>query len=74
MSENGLDVVANAVLAGAIRALRLRAAAQTEKAKFGTTTAEKNPEVLIRTGESAIAVRIAAALTDCADDLEGGLA
>jgi hypothetical protein len=55
-------------LAGAIAALRRRAARQRDIAKSWTTHSERGAVIL--QGEAAIALRIAAALDDAADDLE----
>jgi hypothetical protein len=66
------DELTSAILTGALLALRKRAAAQKRIDELGTTTAEKHPTVIIRTGEAALAGRIAAALSDCANEFEFG--
>jgi hypothetical protein len=64
--------VAAAICAGAVIALLRRAERQVEIARAGTTAAEGRPDVLIRTGEAAVALRLAEALSACADELEAG--
>jgi hypothetical protein len=54
--------------AGAIAALRRRAARQRDIAKSWTAHGERN--AVIRQGEAAIALRIAEALDQTADELE----
>ena len=66
------DELDAAILAGAVRALRRRAEMQAENAQLGTTTAENRPTVSIRTGEAAVAARLAEAFNECADSLETG--
>lgn len=61
-----------ALRSGAVAALRRRAERQGGIARAGTVAPEGWPDVLIRTGEAAIAVRLAEALNACADDLEAG--
>lgn len=62
---NGLDA---AIYEGAIAALRKRAARQTAIARAGVVVTEAG--VVIRTGEAAIAARIAEALAALADEIE----
>jgi hypothetical protein len=60
-----------AICAGATRALRARAAVQRRKAADGTSSAgEQFPDVTIRTGEAAVAARLAATLEQIADEIE----
>jgi hypothetical protein len=53
------DDLETAIAAGAVTALRGRAARQTELARLGTVETHKTPGVFIRTGESALADRLA---------------
>jgi hypothetical protein len=62
------DPLRIAMLQGASRALRRRAARQMRIAADGTTVGERG--AIICSGEPAIALRLAAALTQLADDLE----
>jgi len=55
----------SAILVGAVAALRHRAARQIAKARSGTATTER--DVRIKTGEAAVAERLAKALADAAD-------
>jgi hypothetical protein len=65
------DPFETAMLQGAVRALRRRTERQASLASAGTVTAgERFPNVKIRTGEASIAGRLAAALSDIADELE----
>jgi hypothetical protein len=64
------DPFEDAICAGAVRALRRRAARQAKIAKDGTSIGERN--VVIRQGESAIAARLATTLAALADELEAG--
>jgi pantothenate synthetase len=64
------DEIETAIFAGAVRALRRRAARQAKIAKDGAAIGERN--VVIRQGESAIAARLATTLTALADELEAG--
>jgi hypothetical protein len=64
------DEIETAIFAGAIAALRRRAASQEKIAKDGTSIGERN--VVIRQGESAIAERLATTLSALADELEAG--
>lgn len=57
------------IRAGAVSALRRRAARQAELARAETARTEGG--VSIRTGEGAIAARLAKALAALADELEG---
>jgi hypothetical protein len=66
------DDLALAMCAGAVIALRRRAERQATIARAGTTPAEGRPNVLIRSGEAAIALRLAECLSGCADELEAG--
>ena len=62
------DPIESAFLAGAVTALRRRAARQARIAEDGTTSGERN--AVIRQGESAVALRLALALNELADELE----
>ncbi len=62
------DPLWTAMLQGASRALRRRAARQTRIAADGTTVSERG--AIICSGEPVIARRLAAVLTQLADDLE----
>ena len=63
-----------AVLAGATRALRARAAVQRQKAADGTSSAgERHPNIVIRTGEAAVAGRLASAFELLAGEIESGV-
>ena len=64
------DPIELAILAGAVTVLRRRAQRQARIAADGTTIGERN--TIIRQGEAAIALRIAAALGETADELEQG--
>jgi hypothetical protein len=64
------DPIKFAFLAGAITALRRRAARQARIAADGTTNGSRN--AVIRQGESAIALRVAQTLNELADELEQG--
>jgi hypothetical protein len=60
-----------AIYAGAVRALRRRAAHQASLASAGTVTAGgRFPNVKIRSGEAEIARRLERALREVADELE----
>jgi len=68
-----LSEIEFAVCAGAVRALRARAAVQRRKAADGTSTAgEKYPDVIIRTGEAAVAEKLAATFERIAAEIEAG--
>jgi hypothetical protein len=62
-----MDEIEEAIIAGAVAALRRRAMRQARIAADGTITTERG--VLIRTGEGAVARRIALVLDDLADEL-----
>jgi hypothetical protein len=64
------DPIESTFLAGAITALRRRAARQARIAADGTTNGSRN--AVIRQGESAVALRVAHALNELADELERG--
>ena len=55
------DDLETAMAAGAVVALRRRAARQTELARLGTVESDKTPGVFIRTGEATLADRLASA-------------
>jgi hypothetical protein len=60
-----------AICAGAVRALRRRAAHQASLASAGTVTAGgRFPNVKIRTGEAEIARRLERVLREVADELD----
>ena len=66
-----LSEIERAIVAGAARALRAKAAVQLRKAADGTSTAgEKYPDVVIRTGEAAVAGRLASAFELLAGEIE----
>ena len=65
---NDLEI---AIAAGAVTALRRRAERQTELARLGTVESDKTPGVFIRTGEAALADRLANAWAALAQELEG---
>jgi hypothetical protein len=64
------DLIGSAFLAGAVTALRRRAARQARQSADWTTTGSRN--AVIRQGEAAIASRIAQTLNELADELEQG--
>jgi hypothetical protein len=64
------DPIESAFLAGAVRALRRRAARQARIAAAWSTLGERG--AVIRQGESAIALRVAQALSELAAELEQG--
>jgi hypothetical protein len=65
------DVIELAVRAGAARALRARAALQRKKAAGGTSSAgEQFPNVVIQTGEAAVAANLAATFERIAYEIE----
>jgi hypothetical protein len=70
MSDSQADDLISAMCVGAVCALRRRAARQAEIASVGTTTADGRPDVFIRTGEAAIAARLAEAFGALASELE----
>ena len=57
-----------AIMAGAVRALRRRAERQADRARAGSAVNEAG--VLVRTGEAAIAARLAETLAKAAAELE----
>jgi hypothetical protein len=60
-----------AVVAGATSALRARAAVQRQRAADGTSSAgEQFPDVVIQTGEAAVAARLAATFERLAAEIE----
>jgi hypothetical protein len=63
-----MDDLETAIRAGAVAALRRRAARQAKLAAEGTTVGDRG--ALIRTGEAAISLRISATLGDLAAELE----
>jgi hypothetical protein len=64
------DPIESGFLAGAITALRRRAARQARISADGTTNGSRN--AVTRQGESAVALRVAQALNELADELEQG--
>jgi hypothetical protein len=62
------DPFEDAVCAGAVRALRRRAARQAAIAESWTTHGARG--VIVRSGEAAIALRIAEALDQAAHEIE----
>jgi hypothetical protein len=64
------DPIESAFLAGAITAVRRRAARQARIAADGTTNGSRN--AVIRQGETAVALRVAQVLNDLADELDQG--
>jgi hypothetical protein len=65
------DEIELAVRAGAARALRTRAAVQRLRAVDGTSSAgEQFPNVVIQTGEAAVAGRLASAFEALATEIE----
>jgi hypothetical protein len=62
------DPLQTAMLRGAALALHRRADRQAKIAEAGTTAGERG--AIIRSGEPAIALRLAAAFSRLADDLE----
>jgi hypothetical protein len=64
------DDLETAIAAGAVTALRRRAARQTEFARLGTVELDKTPGVFIRTGEAALADRLANAWAALAQEME----
>jgi hypothetical protein len=63
-----VDDLEAAIKAGAVSALRRRGDRQARLASEGTTVCERG--AVVRTGEATIAIRLAAAFTQLADDLE----
>ena len=67
---NPTDEIELAIVAGAARALRARAALQRKKAGDGTSSAgDRFPDVRIQTGEAAVAGRLASAFELLADSI-----
>jgi hypothetical protein len=64
------DDLETAIAAGAVTALRRRAARQAELARLGTVEFDKTPGVFIRTGEAALADRLANAWAARAQEME----
>lgn len=64
------DDLETAIAAGAVVALRRRSGRQTELARLGTVESDKPPGVFIRTGEAALADRLANAWAALAQELE----
>ena len=64
-----IDEIEEAVVAGAVRALRRRAARQRQRAADGTVQGARR--AIVRTGEAAIALRIAEAFEAAAVELAG---
>lgn len=65
------DTIEAAIIAGAARVLRRRAAIQRQRAADGTVPAGENfPGVMIRSGEAVIADRLANEFTRIAEELE----
>jgi hypothetical protein len=71
MSGAEMEPLEREFIAGAISAIRRRAERQAQTAKFGTVIGER--DAVIRTGEAAVAVRLAEALGTIADDLDRDL-
>ena len=68
-----LGDIERGVRAGAARALRTRAAIQRQRAADGTSTGgDKNPSIVIQTGEAAVAARLVGAFELLADEIEAG--
>ena len=65
-----LQEIDAAVRSGAVRALRRCAGRQFAIAQAGRVSPDHFPSVIVATGESAIAFRLATALTEAADELE----
>jgi hypothetical protein len=71
MSDRLESAIDAAIRDGAVRALRKRAKVQADRAAIGEIPAgDKYPGVIIRSGESAIASSLCAALSAIADELE----
>jgi len=70
-SQSQLADIEEAVRAGALWALRKRAAVQRAKAADGTVSAgERFPGIMLRSPEAAVAASLAAGLDAAADELE----
>jgi hypothetical protein len=63
------DPLETAFRAGAVAALRRRAARQAELAAAGTTASERG--AVIRTGEAVLAARLSSVLSQIAAEFEG---
>ena len=64
------DDLETAIAAGAVTALRRRSARQTDLARLGTVESDETPGVFIRTGEAALADRLANAWEALAQEME----
>jgi hypothetical protein len=64
------DDLETAIAAGAVIALRRRAARQTDLARLGTVESDKTSGVFIRTGEAALADRLASAWAALVQEME----
>jgi hypothetical protein len=64
------DDLETAIAAGAVTALRRRAARQTDLARLGTVEPNKTPGIFIRTGEAALAARLANSWAALAQEME----
>jgi hypothetical protein len=64
------DDLETAIAAGAVTVLRRRAARQTKRARLGSVESDKTPGVFIRTGEAALADRLASAWAALAQEME----
>jgi hypothetical protein len=64
------DDLETEIAAGAVTALRRRAARQTELARLGPVESDKTPGVFIRTGQAALADRLASAWAGLAQEME----
>jgi hypothetical protein len=64
------DDLETAIAAGAVVALRRRAASQTELARLGTVESDETPGAFIRPGEAALADRLANAWAALAQEME----
>lgn len=70
---NPTDEIDHAIRDGAARVLRTRANIQRQKAADGTSSArEQFPNVVIQTGEAAVAARLAGAFEQLAEEIEAG--
>lgn len=68
-----LSEIERAIVAGAAKALKARAAVQRLRAADGTSTGgERYPSITIRTGEAAVASRLAATFEVIAGEIEAG--
>ena len=64
------DDLETAIAAGAVVALRRRSGRQTELARLGTVEPDKTTGVFIRTGEAALADRLARAWAALAQEMK----